>query len=200
MPSCKAPTLRAWPCSAHVVMQIPRPELVRTDLLLGLHTRLAGCVDLLLFNPPYVVTPDDEVALGTSIAAAWAGGWKGRRVIDRLLPRLPDLLSPTGHLFMVTIAPNDPAGERGPALGGVMSPGKDRAASTSLPATRRCKVDALRRRRSTDPWPAPALIPTLADVISELNKLGFQADIALQRDADEERLFIVHAWRESVRV
>ncbi|PNH12883.1 HemK methyltransferase family member 2, partial [Tetrabaena socialis] len=62
-----------------------------------------------LFNPPYVPTPDEEVERG-GIASAWAGGFAGRRVIDRVLPLLPELLSPVGELFMVTVAENDPEG------------------------------------------------------------------------------------------
>lgn len=38
-------------------------------------------VDLIVFNPPYVVTCDDEIT-GT-LPRAWAGGNKGRVVIDR---------------------------------------------------------------------------------------------------------------------
>ena len=42
---------------------------------------------LQVFNPPYVPTPDEEVSLG-GIASAWAGGFKGRRVIDQVLPQV----------------------------------------------------------------------------------------------------------------
>jgi len=60
-----------------------------------------------LFNPPYVPTPDEEVERD-GIARAWAGGHRGRRVIDRLLPHLGGLLAPGGHCFMVTVLENEP--------------------------------------------------------------------------------------------
>ncbi|KIZ03071.1 Methyltransferase small, partial [Monoraphidium neglectum] len=92
--------------AAHEVSGV---DLVRSDLLGPLSTRLQGCIDLLLFNPPYVPTPDEEVERD-GIARAWAGGYRGRRVIDRVLPLLPDLLAPGGHFFMVTVLENEPEG------------------------------------------------------------------------------------------
>jgi release factor glutamine methyltransferase len=70
---------------------------------------MAGKVDMLLFNPPYVVTPDEEVER-KDIAAAWAGGKDGRLVIDRLLPIIPTLLSDGGVAYMVVIPENKPQG------------------------------------------------------------------------------------------
>jgi release factor glutamine methyltransferase len=83
-------------------------DILQMDLCTALLPRLRHSVDLLLFNPPYVVTPDEEVDRG-GIASAWAGGAHGRRVIDRLLAVLDELLSSTGLLYMVTVAENHPA-------------------------------------------------------------------------------------------
>jgi hypothetical protein len=43
-----------------------------------------------VFNPPYVPTPDEEVSRD-GIARAWAGGHRGRRVIDRVLQKVSPL-------------------------------------------------------------------------------------------------------------
>ncbi|KAM9627590.1 methyltransferase N6AMT1 isoform 2-T2 [Morphnus guianensis] len=80
---------------------------VITDLVKGLSPRLNGKVDLLLFNPPYVVTPSEEVE-SRGIEASWAGGRKGREVMDRVFPLVPDLLSPGGLFYLVTIKENNP--------------------------------------------------------------------------------------------
>ncbi|KAM5280940.1 methyltransferase N6AMT1 [Ctenodactylus gundi] len=80
---------------------------VITDLVKGLLPRLKEKVDLLVFNPPYVVTPPEEV--GThGIEAAWAGGRHGRQVMDRFFPLASDLLSPGGLFYLVTVRDNNP--------------------------------------------------------------------------------------------
>lgn len=84
-----------------------RVDTIASDLLSGLRQRLAGKIDLLLFNPPYVPTPSEEVG-SDGIEAAWAGGEDGREVIDKVLPLLDDLLSPKGVMFMVVVAENKP--------------------------------------------------------------------------------------------
>uniref|UniRef100_A0A7M4F5E1 Methyltransferase HEMK2 n=1 Tax=Crocodylus porosus TaxID=8502 RepID=A0A7M4F5E1_CROPO len=78
-----------------------------TDLVTGLVPRLNGKVDILLFNPPYVVTPSEE-AESHGIEAAWAGGKNGREVMNRLFPLVADLLSTGGLFYLVTIKENNP--------------------------------------------------------------------------------------------
>ena len=83
-------------------------ELVNTDIALGLEKRLAGLVDVMVVNPPYVPTPEDEVGR-EGIASSWAGGENGRSVIDRILPIADNLLSDKGWLYMVTLICNNPS-------------------------------------------------------------------------------------------
>lgn len=116
-------------------------DIVLTDLASALLPSLAGLVDVLVFNPPYVPTPDEEVERG-GIAAAWAGGARGRRVTDRLLPLVPTLLSPRGEMFLVAVHENDPP-----------------------------------------------------ELMRLMEAAGFDARVALQRSADEERLTILHFRR-----
>ncbi|KAJ6945927.1 hypothetical protein NC651_000868 [Populus alba x Populus x berolinensis] len=83
-------------------------ELMCMDIAFGLEKRLAGMVDVMVVNPPYVPTPDYEVGR-EGIASAWAGGENGRSVIDRILPVADRLLSDKGWLYMVTLTTNDPS-------------------------------------------------------------------------------------------
>ncbi|KAK7162307.1 hypothetical protein R3I94_004839 [Phoxinus phoxinus] len=84
-----------------------RLQPVVTDLVECLLPRLLGKVDVLVFNPPYVVTPSEEVG-GRGIEASWAGGRRGREVMDRLFPMIPQLLSDHGLFYLVTVPDNDP--------------------------------------------------------------------------------------------
>ncbi|CAO3594463.1 unnamed protein product [Absidia cylindrospora] len=82
-------------------------EPIRTSLVDGLLPRLHHMIDVLCFNPPYVVTPSEEVG-SFGIEAAWAGGLDGREVIDQLLPLISDLLSPKGIFYLLLIHENRP--------------------------------------------------------------------------------------------
>ena len=83
-------------------------QAVQCDLASQLLDQLAGKVDVLIFNPPYVPTPDEEVG-SSGIEASWAGGSNGRVVIDRALPQIARLLSfPHGVAYVVTVDDNYP--------------------------------------------------------------------------------------------
>jgi release factor glutamine methyltransferase len=85
-----------------------RVSTVQADLLSAFRP---GSIDVLIFNPPYVPTPDEELAEAertANISAAWAGGDRGRRVIDRLLPTLGAALAPCGIFYLLGVAENDP--------------------------------------------------------------------------------------------
>jgi len=81
-------------------------EIIRCDLLTCFTDRLSGSVDLLIFNPPYVVTTSEELR-GSGLNRSWAGGTKGRDVLDRLLNDVPKLLSCRGVFYLVALPEND---------------------------------------------------------------------------------------------
>ncbi|KAI5633201.1 methyltransferase small domain-containing protein [Phthorimaea operculella] len=63
--------------------------------------------DVIVFNPPYVVTDSDECG-STDISASWAGGKKGREVTDRLLTLIPKKLADDGTFYLLLIEENIP--------------------------------------------------------------------------------------------
>lgn len=63
--------------------------------------------DVILFNPPYVVTDCREIS-GKGLERAWAGGPRGRTIIDKVLQDLSQLLSPRGICYMVLLKENNP--------------------------------------------------------------------------------------------
>lgn len=82
-------------------------DVLVADLLSSFSPPIFGNVDLLLFNPPYVPTPMEEVTRG-GISSSWAGGPRGRFVIDRLLPLVESVLAPGGQFLLVVVNENDP--------------------------------------------------------------------------------------------
>jgi release factor glutamine methyltransferase len=80
-------------------------EIINTKFTQSI--RLEGLIDVLVFNPPYVLTLESE--LGQSgIEASYAGGANGRVVIDEFLNLVDSLLSPQGILYLVLINENNP--------------------------------------------------------------------------------------------
>jgi len=80
-------------------------DTVCADLTSGMWC--PSCADVIIFNPPYVPTPSDEVG-SDGIEASWAGGEDGREVIDRFLPLLPTWLSVKGICYLVLVEENRP--------------------------------------------------------------------------------------------
>ncbi len=92
---------------ARTVVPRQRVHLLRTSLLDALSRRAAGLLDLIVFNPPYVPSPDDELG-HTNITASWAGGAIGTCVLEDLVPQLPHLLAPHGAFVCVFVRENQP--------------------------------------------------------------------------------------------
>lgn len=61
--------------------------------------------DIILFNPPYVVTDLDET-LGVGLNRAWAGGARGREIIDTFVAGLPNVLSESGVCYLLLLKEN----------------------------------------------------------------------------------------------
>ena len=84
-------------------------NVVRTDCLAALSAGLAGRVDVLVCNPPYVETVEEEAG-STGVAAAWAGGKAGRGLTDRVIALCPAALSQRmGRCYIVAEECNRPA-------------------------------------------------------------------------------------------
>jgi release factor glutamine methyltransferase len=55
--------------------------------------------DLILFNAPYLPSSSEEEK--TWLTRAWAGGPKGRKLIDQFIAKSPRYLSPEGKILLV---------------------------------------------------------------------------------------------------
>ena len=82
--------------------------VVRTNGIDGLSPFLKRVkVDIVLCNPPYVATVDEE-ADKFDLSAAWAGGDRGMNLTSRVLELLPEILSEVGAGYMVVEQCNKP--------------------------------------------------------------------------------------------
>ncbi len=65
-----------------------------------------------LLNPSVSELLDGHVMCaqvgGRGIQASWAGGVRGREVMDRVFPMIPQLLSDHGLFYLLTVSENDP--------------------------------------------------------------------------------------------
>lgn len=90
-------------------------DCLNMDLLSSFKER---SVDVLIFNPPYVVTPDDELGesmKGNSgcvqnelITKSWAGGRDGRQIMNKVFEKLNDILTIGGVAYVLVIKDNRP--------------------------------------------------------------------------------------------
>lgn len=81
-------------------------DTVQMDLLSCMRDDCA--FDVIVFNPPYVVTSDDEISDGDVLRKSWAGGTNGRKVMERVFHAIPSILSDLGAFYMLVIKENDP--------------------------------------------------------------------------------------------
>lgn len=86
---------------------------VLTSTVDALRPRIDGAVDLLIFNPPYVVTTEEEEAAEqgrAGLGGAWAGGTSGTKLLDAFIQNhtIPQLLRHGGRFYVVAIRQNDP--------------------------------------------------------------------------------------------
>ncbi|GAA5936175.1 S-adenosylmethionine-dependent methyltransferase [Sporobolomyces koalae] len=84
---------------------------ILTNLTASLLPRLTRQVDVLVFNPPYVETEDDELwdAQGQgTIEKAWAGGESGMKITNKVLEQVDLLLSERGMFYLVAVPQNKP--------------------------------------------------------------------------------------------
>ncbi|XP_037024172.1 methyltransferase N6AMT1-like isoform X2 [Bradysia coprophila] len=87
-------------------------EMCRSDLLDAFKRK---SIDILLFNPPYVVTENEEISnrnsgveFNDNIIKSWAGGLNGRQIMDKVFVELDNLLAVDGVAYVLVIKDNKP--------------------------------------------------------------------------------------------
>jgi len=82
-------------------------ELLNCNLADPLVDQMKNQVDILIFNPPYVPTEEAEVSSKSLISQSWAGGHRGRTVMDQLFPIIPKIMSFNGTFYLLIVKEND---------------------------------------------------------------------------------------------
>ncbi|HII00752.1 TPA: methyltransferase [Methanosarcinaceae archaeon] len=76
-------------------------EVIRTDLFRGIKPRNPEArFDLILFNPPYLPTSEEEKVPGW-LNYAFDGGVSGRETLDRFFDEVKDFLKPGGKILVL---------------------------------------------------------------------------------------------------
>ncbi len=73
-------------------------EVIRTDMFNGL--KVESCFDMIIFNPPYLPTSDDEKVPGW-LNYAFDGGRDGRMAVERFLDHVCGHLAPSGMILLL---------------------------------------------------------------------------------------------------
>lgn len=87
----------------------PNADMVLTDMFTAL--RPGTEFDVIVFNPPYVPTDEEELQRALQsrdISASWAGGKDGRQVIDKFFSEVGDFLSRNSVVYLVLLDANKP--------------------------------------------------------------------------------------------
>lgn len=71
-------------------------DVIRTDLFNG----IKGSFTLIVFNPPYLPTPNGE-ELKDWMERALNGGPSGRQIIEKFINGVPHVLAPNGRILLV---------------------------------------------------------------------------------------------------
>lgn len=143
-------------------------DVIQSSLLHALWPRCRAQVDVLLFNPPYVPTTEEEETVAqrlASIQGSWAGGALGTTLVEQILPLVP---------VRVLRVPSDK--ERPDAYAGIC------LVQLILAPKGRFYFVAIKQN---DP----------DELVQRLIGLGLKADVCLSRRAGLEHLFILRAIR-----
>ncbi len=86
--------------------KISGAAFVQGDLFSSIPSNSHSSFDVILFNPPYLPTSEEEKLKG-DINHAYDGGKDGREVLERFLAEFDRFLAPGGVLFIIQSSLND---------------------------------------------------------------------------------------------